>query len=253
MKNDQPQRIYKYRSLSGEYGREAIENAIIHHRLYWQSPLEFNDPFDCDPIFYFGDSERQRQAFIRNGPRSTLTGPRVERMRQIADLKRRPHEAMAQVLRNEWPNWMAETAVTCFSGKNDDLLMWAHYADSHRGVCLIFDESIEDDFFTLSVSYESVRPRANICTMGPADIMKVTLLTKSTHWEYEDEYRIIAYRKLRGYKNFPSKCLVGLVLGAKISADDEGFVLGLLTKRASLEVYRAQIDSSQFKINIVAA
>jgi hypothetical protein len=28
--------------------------------------------------------------------------------------------------------------VACFSALPDDLLMWAHYADKHRGVCLKF-------------------------------------------------------------------------------------------------------------------
>lgn len=32
-----------------------------------------------------------------------------------------------------------QSYVVCFSGKNDDSVMWGNYADCHRGVCLIYD------------------------------------------------------------------------------------------------------------------
>lgn len=250
MKDDTAQRIYKYRSLGGDFGHQAIENSILYDRLWWQSPLEFNDPFDCDPVFFFGENDKQRREFLKRGPGSTLVGTRAERMQQVNELRKKPHKYMAKVLQEEWPKWMADTAVTCFSGKNDDLLMWAHYADSHRGVCLIFDDSIEDDFFALSVNYKEYRPRANICTMRPIDIMEITMLTKSVHWQYEDEYRIIGYRRKRGYNEYPSKCLSGIVLGARINEDDAKFVINLANKRQSLEIYQASIDKEKFKINI---
>lgn len=36
--------------------------------------------------------------------------------------------------------------VSCFSEKVDDLLMWGHYAEGHRGFCLEFDTSLEKMF-----------------------------------------------------------------------------------------------------------
>lgn len=34
--------------------------------------------------------------------------------------------------------------ITCFSGKNDDSVMWGNYADNHKGVCLIYETDDED-------------------------------------------------------------------------------------------------------------
>jgi hypothetical protein len=34
-----------------------------------------------------------------------------------------------------------ERGVACFSAAADNLLLWAHYADGHRGFCLEFDTS----------------------------------------------------------------------------------------------------------------
>lgn len=36
---------------------------------------------------------------------------------------------------------MQHQGIACFSAKVDDLLMWSHYADGHRGFCLEFEGS----------------------------------------------------------------------------------------------------------------
>jgi len=37
--------------------------------------------------------------------------------------------------------------ITCFSKVRDDILMWAHYADKHKGLCFEFDGSDNCIFF----------------------------------------------------------------------------------------------------------
>lgn len=36
-------------------------------------------------------------------------------------------------------NIFSEYYLACFSGKNDNQLMWSHYADSHKGICLVYE------------------------------------------------------------------------------------------------------------------
>ena len=43
--------------------------------------------------------------------------------------------------------------IACFSEKNDDILMWAHYADSNKGICIKFE--VEDKYF-VKVKYQFV-------------------------------------------------------------------------------------------------
>lgn len=252
MANEKKRRIYKYRAISGDFGRPTLDNAFMHHRLYWQSPKSFNDPFDCNNIFYFGDTPAERNDYIENHLGKSYPGNRIERRRHIKELKLQPHEKFAKVLQDQWPTWMAQSSMYCFTHDNNDLLMWAHYADSHHGVCLIFEESIDDNFYAVDVEYQTVRPRINICTMDRKRIMEVTLLTKSTHWEYEHECRIIGYRQQAGYKEFPRECLKGIILGANIhqKPEDEKYVMDLIGRFPRLEVYRAQVDEEHFMLNI---
>lgn len=96
--------------------------------------------------------------------------------------------------------------VTCFSQKNDNLLLWAHYANNHKGLCLgyklndkdskvFFDKVIYKEIETeLQDSYlvekgmsEEIGLKENILTL------KELYLRKHKDWAYEDEYRLIYF------------------------------------------------------------
>lgn len=154
--------IYKYRSLSGEYGREAIERAIIHNELYWQSPAEFNDAFDCVPVLYFGDNADERQRYYVREVDARCNGqPRFSRRRCRREIAGEHPSLTEKRLQNNFHDLLLRSAVTCFSELNDNPLMWAHYADSHKGVCLIFNEIANQqiEWFCFQVKYQAGRPR----------------------------------------------------------------------------------------------
>lgn len=81
--------------------------------------------------------------------------------------------------------------VICMSKDWDSPLMWAHYAESHKGVVLGFD--VPDQAF-YQVEYTKKRP--TLADMGlntldditPEDIKRL-IRTKAEGWSYEQEYR----------------------------------------------------------------
>lgn len=249
-------RIYKYRSLSGEYGRDAIERALTQNQLYWQSPAEFNDPFDCIPVLYFGDNEADRQNFMRRAAAKVYNKePRTARRQHRKTMNKVPATEMEENLRAAWDRWLLTSAVTCFSEVHDHPLMWGHYADSHKGVCLIFEEIANDQvrWFTFPVAYQKTRPRLNLTSFNKPNVAMQALFLKSDHWSYEREQRMVEWRIDPGYRDFPAQQLKGIILGAKIRADDEAFVRGLLVNRSEMAVFRAEIDPAGFNLNIVPA
>lgn len=255
MRNDETVRLYKYRSLAGEFGRIALEKALLQSQLYWQNPVAFNDPFDCLPVLYFGDNELQRRQFMGRAATALCAGSRSERRRKQREMSRVPPRQMERRLRAEWPQWLTRTAVSCFSELPDHPLLWGHYADSHRGVCLVFNEiaTVDAEWFAFPVSYGEARPRVNLTKFNDPDIMMSALFHKSSHWSYEAEQRMLKWDTAPGYQTFPQQALVGIILGAKLSDEDSLFVNGLLAKRPHLEVYRAIVDEAEFKLNIVLA
>ncbi|ROM60417.1 DUF2971 domain-containing protein [Pseudomonas rhodesiae] len=87
--------------------------------------------------------------------------------------------------------------VLCLSERHDDLLMWAHYADCHKGFVIEFDSdspffhqrrSEKDDLrYLRPVVYSKERPAITLTDTDMSELF----LTKSEHWEYEKEWRMV--------------------------------------------------------------
>lgn len=77
--------------------------------------------------------------------------------------------------------------VICLSEKWNCPVMWAHYADRHRGLCLGFDV-----IGSKGVYYSPRKLKRQLApdTMNE-EVMETLLLTKFKQWEYEGERRLI--------------------------------------------------------------
>lgn len=90
------------------------------------------------------------------------------------------------VLKNELSS---NRGILCFSRSWHNPVLWSHYADKHRGICLGFD--LPDDKVD-SISYSRKRLVAQIDSfISPPDedslnLMKKLLFTKYEHWKYEE-------------------------------------------------------------------
>lgn len=83
-----------------------------------------------------------------------------------------------------------ETGFISFCSYWSNPIMWAHYADSHNGMCLVFEIS---DKYVYKVTYLKERksiewlslPTETKKSMGPNEIF-----AKSFYWKYEKEWRL---------------------------------------------------------------
>lgn len=74
--------------------------------------------------------------------------------------------------------------LICFCRHWHDPLLWSHYADKHRGICLGFDV---DDHGLKPVKYVEERPALK---MPPTkESTDELLFTKYRDWQYEEELR----------------------------------------------------------------
>jgi hypothetical protein len=143
--------------------------------------------------------------------------------------------------------------IFSMSARPDDLLMWSHYGDGHRGVCLVFTTA-DDKLFgcTLEqVRYQKEYPVFNAYEEVNRDYTRRYLTTKSDHWNYEEEWRILYYDN-HGPRQFPAHELSGVIFGAKVSPADRKTLLGIIQKRNSHTThYEARINSKRFGLDIV--
>ena len=97
--------------------------------------------------------------------------------------------------------------VSCFSKSNDSILLWSHYGDKHKGVCVEFDVDPKDykevkyskkrkqiDLKTVTavvLGYDYIGQQVNKDNSALIKTLTNLLLTKSRDWQYESEYRTI--------------------------------------------------------------
>jgi hypothetical protein len=251
-----PKFLYKYRALSPGDTRDRTLDIIRSNRLYFCSPSSFNDPFEAQFVLRVGATRDERlrywsDGFIQEGQTLESAKSRAEAWNAIfISFPDKLHEAEfrpvveAAICRS--------SALLSLSARPDDLLMWAHYAASHTGLCLKFSLSAEEPFFAVAqpVDYQDDYPQFNYFTSSSDEKLKRSLLTKSRHWEYEAEYRVIDSDGAPGLRSFHPSLLAGVILGARISETDREEVVALVGARAP--IYRAELDRSQFRVNIVA-
>ena len=164
-------KLYKYqRVLYSETEKEnylRLKRHLQNHEMSLSCPSRFNDPFDCQ--FAFPDD---------------LDGELFMRCKNSLD---------------------AVWRVGCLTEHFDNRLMWSHYADSHRGICIEYDfssfsPSLERVVFA-PVVYSSKRPKFtgelqnhlnhNQLNLQDRQYLTSALFTKDTIWKYESEWRIL--------------------------------------------------------------
>ncbi|MFB2649527.1 DUF2971 domain-containing protein [Shewanella mangrovisoli] len=132
-----------------------------------------NDPFECRPT----QLTKERIVKKFKGQKSLSTQPNL-------------------IIHN-FEGVMDYFGIVSLSKSFNDLLMWSHYADSHKGLMLefdldeikkltiLYDDKIEDNVqYTHSRAFEGVGNSLN-------EIRRHYFLSKSPPWGYENEYRLV--------------------------------------------------------------
>ena len=168
--------------------------------------------------------------------------------------------------------------ILCFSEIPDSLLMWSHYADSHKGFIIGFDSShpffdqrkTKDDLIRniKPVHYAKERPSFAGFSKKPneSEIFRFAdhmLLTKADVWEYEHEWRMVhileAATECIGKLSsiflfeFPPECISSIILGCRTDKSTKTSILNILTMQnfSHVKLFSAEQDRSDYKLNIV--
>lgn len=80
-------------------------------------------------------------------------------------------------------------AIICFSRDKHNPVMWSHYADRHRGICLGFDV---DKSMLIDVRYTP--SRLDVTGLDDEGLFGAVVATKFSHWKYEREVRVFCDR-----------------------------------------------------------
>lgn len=159
--------LYKYYSNESNYAFENVANSNICF-----STLEsLNDPFEGVGVYLYQVSSEEQMYWDSIG----------------ADLPKLLKQKFPKDLRDEL-NF--KYRVFCSSREFDNCLLWAYYANSHKGFCVGYKESsvlnVADELF--NVEYSS-----KMCTINGfnEDTYRKLLSIKSIDWVNEKECRAL--------------------------------------------------------------
>jgi hypothetical protein len=93
-------------------------------------------------------------------------------------------------------NLMQTMGVCCFSDTNENYVMWAHYADEYRGICVEYStHDLSDglpDVFAVRVQYDIQLPKPRYEETPDRQGAAIKALSsKNSDWFYEREWRLL--------------------------------------------------------------
>ncbi|MDD4778948.1 MAG: DUF2971 domain-containing protein [Fermentimonas sp.] len=206
-----PSEVFKYMRID-----DYLFNTLEKGELWFSSPLNFNDPFDCQLNDQTEWTLSEMVEYL-----NSINIPK-DKMDLFLSEYHSP-ELFSQYFTKQMKSIISTMGVTCFTISPKNMIMWSHYGNSHTGVCLKFDMRKDLDFFKQSfmVDYSSDYPKYDyIQNRGFATVLSMT--TKSEHWSYENEVRTIRTKGNKAYA-FDKNSLTEIIFGVK--ADDQNIKL----------------------------
>ena len=214
---------------------KPIINDIRTSSLTFGSPQNFNDPMD--PI-----------------------------LREWLNLKKKsPCRPVNKKLFKLLGNCIENLRICCLSKKDPQSkdvflnpLMWSHYADSHKGICIQYEitkdalNAYNDDEHILrigNVKYRNSKAMSDYITLDNA------LLAKGECWSYEQEERLIYYcknnirttrqenKRDNGYTSLSGFKITAIFLGYRISENDKRDVVDAVKGR-NIDIYQVGFNEN---------
>ena len=226
-----PHSVYKFCKID-----EHLRKNLLKNQIWFSSSNEFNDPFDCKIPFKIYEGNTEFQKLVNKLKEWGALNIDIEKEKLNPD-------DIKNIVTDSLQGIFESMGIACFSlneedkAKDKNLLLWSHYADSHKGARLKFD--ILDDvlyMFSLDklmnpilnlrkVDYEIYFPVLNYIR-DQLDFQIKLISTKSEHWDYENEVRILSTKP--GPVQFNKEALSEITFGCNVNETDRNDIIKLL-------------------------
>jgi len=255
-----PRSIFKYR----EVNVNSIKN-LENDTVWIADPRSFNDPYDCSSFIDFDelskDLYRNMPDQLRGVLLKTLSHDRIVEiqatLRESADPETLFYDLMLEgqsvekaagfknalkgAVRAMYEDMVARSSdgfksafkVCSFSERVDSTLMWAHYANYHKGFCVEYSicnlphmHHLCRFLYPVIYSDSPFNATENVRRVGKPEFNNLYLnkagLIKSNDWHYEREWRLIFSNGIIASEQaYPVPRPSTVYLGSHISKDDQ--------------------------------
>jgi len=236
--------FFKYSKINNH-----LLSALEEGTVYFSNQKDLNDPFDC---------ELDIEKAITNAAKA-LNGDEADKIYDLLKIDGEFERFQSNV--NEFGIFSSSLAMDEYQ-----TLLWSHYADNHKGACVLYEmpmEFLDDEDEILGVSmmdygqntltewFKLLAPKLPVSHKYLiTELLKVILTIKSPPWKYESEVRIIrpSYGSFKIDKSFVKQICFGL----QATDEDIDKVKSIIKSyKTKIALYRAVRDETDFGIEYV--
>ena len=250
-----PASLYKYYR-----GTERDLDNIKSNKMWYSAPCNYNDVFDCEITV---DETAIFECALQLAPE----GMQIRKGSPVWKQIRQTMHQEIKSFRSTFESMRSGMGVVCLSESDDSLLMWAHYANNHHGMCVEYDLmeiNKQLNYTPVPIIYSNDRVCFNVLDPATAGNDSVALFlrsitSKSEEWSYEREWRIIRDEAACGDRWDSKKkgALLDMIRPSSITlgcAVEEEFEKSVrdFCEESKITLYKMQKDKSQYKLNKVS-
>lgn len=247
--------LYKFFRVD-ENHPEYVEDLFVHGRLYHALPSQFNDPFEGKPHWRWPSDPKEmaniRKHFIKVSKQKGVRKKSAEKA--VSNFMKNP-DKVYETINNAAENTYSSNRICCFTTDKENLLFWAHYANSHKGFCVEFDATVLPISYAYKVKYAEEYPELQY-PLPKGNQAFIPALTKSKHWQYEQEFRTVFIPDAESQPRNDGKSLIlrgseikSVYLGARISEAHQELLLSCVTNGIFNPcLYSASLSRSSFSL-----
>lgn len=270
--------LYKFREIN------TNNLSALANNQFWFSGLnDFNDPFEGSYIKEI-NIERKLISGFEFKIKKEVGAEKFKEILSELELVEGDYsseelfQAIAEHDLKKSINIVHSSKIACFSIEQEinnpltNNLMWSHYANGLRGYCLVFDgDDLLNDFYSsdkkavrpIVVKYQdtpnTLRLKDFIQSELPINdvdinfVQKVTetVATKSSDWEYENEFRLITLEQ-SDFHIYSPELLKEIIVGDKMPASEKKLLLNVArASNPNVVVKTAKLKKDSYQIEIL--
>lgn len=266
-------KIYKYCKFDS-----YLLNTLITNKIWHSHYSELNDPFEAklhvvndleieeleqlyEIIFnkYKENGEKRDFTFIIDECKKNATEYGEYNDNDIGQesyISEISHSICNILIQN-----MPKKGIAAFSKRCDVSLMWSHYADKHKGICIEFDTSkfipevkpIKVNYNKLQNNIYKTSELVDFFSNNPNDLSEIFYkLTenKQEFWNYEEEYRLISdIKENKGDSIYVGEAVSSIIFGLQCPPEIISTIITMMKIREpKISFYKTRIDNNSFKL-----
>ena len=222
---------YKYRGGDDKVFERDLTS--LEKNYFWApNYIDLNDP--CETLISTEMIEAQ-----------------IENLSKIFGLKKAAIEHLSSAIEN-LINRRSEIGIYSLSTSFKHELLWAHYANSHKGFCIQYDlkllveQNMYQELHLFPVNYKKELPSISIHDVSKEHeyLFQKLFGTKSKLWKYEDELRIITDNV--GENSYEYSSVTAIYFGYRMLDEHKNMIMKRLRGR-SIQYYQMLLEDKSYR------